>query len=167
MKRLPLLVFALVLGCGNGDASAPARLQAGIGTPEGVEIQGTIAAGGPDIQKLLVFAYANAATVGSDPASLGAVSLDRSFALSNVPAGDATILFLIDAKNDGVIDPGDSVATLEDPERQLAGLKAGDIVLLQDVTINAAQGKAAAAAITVKHAPGPPSEATGAVSATP
>ena len=159
MNRVALTTLTLLIACGDvpRGASSPQGSGGGADT-EAVEIHGTVAAGGPDLGKLLVFAYANmagrTAPGAADPTSLSNVSADRSFSLSSVPPGDATILFLIDAKSDGVIDPGDTVAVLDDPEHALVGLRAGDEVLLQDITIDATHGKAAAVSITVKRAAG-------------
>jgi hypothetical protein len=159
MKRLTLLALAFALGCGDAPAPELGRSQAAAGAADTVEIQGTVAPGGPALEKLLVFGYVNGTRPGGEAASLSAVGPDRSFALTNIPPGDATVLFLIDAKNDGVIDPGDSVAALEDPQHQLRGLKSGDSVFLPDVVINAATAKATAA-ITVKQGEAPAATAT-------
>jgi hypothetical protein len=156
MTRLVVTALVvLIAGCGEAGPSGTGAVGAG-GAFEAVEIRGNVSPGGPAANKLLVFAYANlegqAAVPSGEPVSMSNVAADRSFALTSVPAGDATVLFLVDAKSDGVIDPGDSVAALDDPEHALTGLKAGDEVVLQDISINVAQGKATAAAINVKRA---------------
>jgi hypothetical protein len=158
MTRI-VAIAALVMAVGCGDVPPATSATQGGAAAAGVQISGTIAEGITDTDKLLVFVYARhgeRSGAGGEPTSLSNVAPDRSFLLSSVPPGDASILFLIDAKADGVIDPGDSVATLDDPERALLGLQPGDEVILNEVTIRAAQGKATAASITVKRATAPP-----------
>jgi hypothetical protein len=159
MTRWFLLLPLALMACGDVPNSGTSQLGSASGAPDSLGIHGNIAPGGVEIEKVLVFAYASldgkAAAARGTPTSLSAVATDRTFTLGSVPPGDATILFLIDTKSDGVIDPGDTVAVLDDVEHALSGLKAGDEVILQDVAIDAARGRATAAAIVVHRAAAP------------
>jgi len=157
MRRLVIVTLAMLgVSCGDPSTRAASSTAASGFTGDDIQVRGTLAEAAPRAERLLVFAYTSpvghAVPNAGEPTSLSNIAPDRSFLLSGVPPGDATIMFLIDAKNDGVIDPGDSVATLDDPDHALAGLKPGDEVVIEDVTIPPSQGKAIATSIAVKRA---------------
>lgn len=60
----------------------------------------------------------------------------KDFTLSDVRNGDLTVLFMQDLDEDGAIDAGDPVAVLEDPDGELADVRAGLTVELTDVDLD-------------------------------
>ena len=151
--------LASLFGCGDSASShLETSNSAVVAGPIGVEISGNLAgAGGGSI---LVFAFAGLPK-GQDPSqaeplSVGSVGPDGEFLISN-PAGEMlTVVFLSDAANDGVIDPGDPVAVLMDPNHQLTDLRDGDRINLSDVQLAFATRRAIAASIEVARAPAVP-----------
>lgn len=155
----PLLLGLVPLGCGEGASnsfevsSSPSTLDADISGNFADEI-------GTD-SSLLVFAYKDLPQdidpARREPLSVGIVGPDGTFGLSSPPAHKLTIVFLADAANDGVIDRGDQIAILLDPDQQLSNLQQGDQVQLSDLRIDFSFGRAVADSIEVVRGtnPGP------------
>ncbi|MGD9765459.1 MAG: hypothetical protein AB7V27_17315 [Candidatus Binatia bacterium] len=159
MRRLTsfgfLILTALAAGsCGEaGSRSAETAVSGTSGA--GVAVNGRVASPGTK-GPLLVFAFAGGEGELSDRevAALTTVDPHGAFALVTAPSDSLTLAFLADGANDGVIDGGDPIAVLEAPE--LAGLRAGDVVVITDVALNFTNHQASATAIEVRHASGTP-----------
>jgi hypothetical protein len=130
-----LLVIAA--GCGGGSRSAGSGVAATGSAASNVEVAGQVAERGTR-GSVLVFAYtdlaAGEAPAGREPASIGTLAADGSFDLSVPGGGSLTLVFLADGSNDGVVDDGDPIATLNSQE--LANLQAGDRVQVGDAKVD-------------------------------
>ena len=146
-RGLSLLTLGLLAACGDGSSVPTQTTSAQQQYPSGVEISGNVLhyeAGG----SILIFAMSEA----QEPVSVGVIGNDGAFTLSALPAGSLGLVFLDDKSSDGVIDKGDPVATLDDPN--LRGLQEGDRVHVTDVGLNFRGHKATAARVEVEHAGG-------------
>jgi len=154
--------FLCLAGCGDGGAMPVATGNAPVAAGTGAEITGNLAAArGPEETSLLVFAYPKQADpVAAEPLGIGAVDAGGGFTLSGLDGQALTIVFLDDAASDGVIDPGDAIAVLGDPNHQIEGLPAGGRVVLADVRLDFDQKRAVAATIEVIRPTGVPRQTT-------
>jgi hypothetical protein len=155
-SRLALLILLLSFGvlsaCGDGSGTTLEGFAASESQPAGVEITG-IVANLPESQSLLVFAFLRSGENASDePVSVGIVDGEGQFALSGLPPGKVSLTFLVDGANDGVIDPGDTITHLVDPDQQLEGLQDSDQVHLLDIHLDFNANRAVADAIEVTRA---------------
>ncbi len=72
-------------------------------------------------------------------AEVAVVKEDRSFVVSDVAAGDLTVVFLLDqagVNQDGTIDPGDPIAIFQDPAGRLRNLSSATDILLEDIDLS-------------------------------
>jgi len=162
--RLILLIlmfsFAVLPGCGDESGTTFEGLAVSESPARGVEISGNVA-NLPDSQSVLVFAFVRSGENASDePACVGIVDGEGQFTLSHLSAGKISLTFLSDGANDGVIDPGDPITHLVDPEQQLADLQDGDRAHLLDVQLDFNSHRAVADAIEVTRAVGSAAPAT-------
>lgn len=143
-----LLILAVSSGCGD-ESGTPADFTASELHTDGVELTGNLA-NAPDAQSVLVFAFLRSGEEASDePISVGIVDEQGGFVLSGLPSGKIGLTFLADGANDGVIDPGDPIAHLADPDQQLQDLQSGDGVHLTDVQLDFRHKRAVADLIEV------------------
>ena len=145
------LLLGVGVGCGGGGTQFES---AGFPSlPADVEVHGNIKLADSDTDSVVVFGFVdlplNANVSTEEPTSVGSIRPDGQFELSVTPGQRLTIAFLADASHDGVVDPGDPVATLVDRDVQLRDLVAGDSVDLQDVQISFGTGEAVPSAIEV------------------
>lgn len=152
VRRSALCALLLLLGCGDGDSarfqvSAPLEMSGGLG------ISGNLAANGGAANSVLVFTFANLRTevdpAEEEPICVAIVEEDNKFVFSSQTGDTLTVVFLADDASDGVIDPGDPVAVLLDPDQQLRDLREGDQVNLVDVQLDFTTRHAVAASIEV------------------
>jgi hypothetical protein len=144
---LPLAAFS---GCGDESVTTDGFTASGSQTA-GVELTGNVASG-TESQSVLVFAFLRSGeAAGDEPVSVGIVNEDGEFALSGLPSGKLGVTFLADGANDGVIDRGDPIAILADPEQQLDDLQSGEGVHFTDIQLDFGSKQAVADAIEVTH----------------
>lgn len=150
------LALGSIPGCGDetgisssGSSGSDTLASLESQTGPGVEITGNVING----ESLLVFAFLRSGDNASDePVSVGIIDDEGQFTLSGLPAGRIGITFLADGTNDGVIDPGDPIASLADPDQQLQDLHEGDHVHLADVQLDLVHKRAVADVIEVNGA---------------
>jgi hypothetical protein len=164
VKLTAALCWCLISGCGNdleigtgdkggvlrfGDDEHPLQFGAARGGKSGsrpvenTTVQGNIFNLRPATSRPLVaFAFVNLRDPGVfqdfDDAEVGTVVKDRIFRVTHLAAGDLTVVFLLDnagVNQDGTIDPGDPIATFQDPQRILHNLSANTEVTLEDVDL--------------------------------
>lgn len=147
---IPVIFLGLVVGCGDESGTVSNLPVAEFQTGE-IDLSGNIA-NAPETQSILVFAFLRSGENASDePVSVGIVDEQGQFVVSGLPPGQIGVTFLADGANDGVIDRGDPIANLADPDQQLNGLHSGDRVNLADVQLDFAKKRAVADAIEVVH----------------
>jgi hypothetical protein len=155
MRCTALLGFLclLIVGCGDGTI----QFGGGAGTNgkprDTIVVQGNIRDVNPQVAgaDTVVFVYTDL----QDPGVFNQYSKQRSvavasdaqttdFSVTQVKKGNITIVFLQDhASNpDGTIDPGDSYATLDDPDKILRSAKNGQTFQITDVDIDFQRGTA-------------------------
>jgi hypothetical protein len=140
-------------GCGD-EAGTAGGFNVAESQAAGVELSGNIA-NAPDSQSILVFAFLRSGeNAGDEPVSVGIVDEQGGFILSGLPSGRIGLTFLADGANDGVIDSGDPIAHLADPDRHLDDLQGGDQAHLTDLQLDFRNNRAVAGAIAVTHAGG-------------
>ena len=154
-KPAILAVFCgLFFGCGGGGTQFESSSFPSFAVD--VEIHGNVKLAETDADSIIVFGFVDLPGRGNiateEPSSIGSVRPDGRFELSAAPGKKLTIVFLADAANDGVVDSGDALAVLADPEAQLRDLAAGDSVEVVDVQVDFASGEAKPAAIEVLRA---------------
>jgi hypothetical protein len=162
--RLVLFSFLVSLGFLSGCGDESGTL---VGSPAsesqvaGIELGGNVV-NPPESQSILVFAFARSGEAASDePVNVGLLDEQGQFTLSGLPSGRIGLTFLADSANDGVIDSGDPVAHLADPDQQLEDLRSGDRVQLTDVQLDFRHNRAVAGAIEVaRRGDSPPPEST-------
>jgi hypothetical protein len=146
----------VVLACGCGGAPRSTTGGTGSTSAATVEVAGRVAQRGTR-GSVLVFAYtdlaAGEAPAGREPASIGTLAPDGTFDVAVPASGSLTLVFLADGANDGVIDGGDPIALLSNPE--LADLQVGDRVQVSDAKIDFASQRVVAA-VEVVRATGQP-----------
>jgi hypothetical protein len=160
-----LLFFLLFFGCGDdlefgtdkqgntlrigkGEHTLRFGAQSGGGKSGNRRIEGTTVHGNvfnlrpATIRPIVVFVFVDLHDPGVfqdfTDAEVAAVKDDRTFAVSNLAAGDLTIVFLLDqaaVSQDGTIDPGDPIATFQDSNGRLRNLSAAAAVTLEDLDI--------------------------------
>lgn len=167
--RLLLLVAAVVSACGGGDIC----LQCPDGTPtpgsSGVTVTGTIVSSNPttapsSITTIVCVGLEQGQSVTDCPNSFYAdVNTDGTFTRRNVKDGAETIFFWVDTDMNGMIDPDDMLAQLQDSEGTLDRVQNGQTVTLSDIRI-AFLNNTATANITIGLTPTPTPTA---VTATP
>jgi hypothetical protein len=146
----PLVVFS---GCGD-ETGVSSGSSTSLTAPElevgpGVEVKGNVING----ESLLVFAFLRSGENASDePVSVGIIDEEGRFRLAGLPSGRIGITFLADGANDGVIDDGDPIANLTDPDQLLEDLQSGDRVQVTDVQLDLVSKRAVADSIEVGRA---------------
>jgi hypothetical protein len=147
-----VLSMGLLSGCGDESGTTNSGFTASESQTAGVEVAGNVASGA-ESQSILVFAFLRSGEEGGDePVSVGIVDEEGQFMLSGLPSGKIAITFLADGANDGVIDRGDPIANLPDPDHQLDDLQSGDRVHVTDIHLDFRTKRAVADAIEVTHA---------------
>jgi hypothetical protein len=145
------VISCLFLGCGGGGTQFESTSFSTL--PVDVEVRGNVRLTDADAGSIVVFGFVDLPPTGSvtteEPTSIGSVRPDGRFELSAPPGNTLTVAFLADAANDGVVDSGDAIAVLLDPEAQLRNLTAGDSVDLLDVQVDFASGEALPTAVEV------------------
>jgi hypothetical protein len=167
--KLAVAVVGALCAAACGDGQAPPTE---IGTVGGMSVAGTEVVGNlvsQDVKQdesVVVFAYPadsdlskaargrrddsiSAGQIDQEPLSVGVVDREGAFAMSGLEAPALSIVFLTDGASDGVIDPGDAVALLGDPNDQLSELQAGDRIILEDIRLDFERKRAVAAHIEV------------------
>ncbi len=163
MKRPPpscwgwALGAALLIGCGqsHGPGSTSASSETG---SLGTSITGNVASGiGAHDPSVLVFVLniSDDNPTPNSPVGVGMVGKDGSFAVTDLPAGRLSLIFLRDDANDGAMDPQDVRARYSDKAGDLR-LEDGDRAELVDVQIDFASGKAVSTSVNVARNGGEP-----------
>ena len=155
-----LFVILFVFGCGDDlefgnnrreglrlGKDGQASLQFGVRSNRPVEdttVHGTVFNIRPATSRpIVVFVFVDLRDPGTfqdfRDAEVALVKDDRTFTVTHLAAGDLTIIFLLDqvgVNQDGTIDPGDPIATFQDPAARLKHLSAATTVLLEDVDLS-------------------------------
>jgi hypothetical protein len=160
-----VLYFCLFLGCGGddlefgtnkkdglrigkGESSLQFGAQVGGGKSgtrpvEDTTVQGNLFNVRPVTSRpILAFVFVDLQDPGIfqdfRDAEVATIKDDRTFTVSHLAAGDLTIVFLLDqagVNQDGTINPGDPIATFQDPTGRLRGLSAVTEVELEDIDV--------------------------------
>jgi hypothetical protein len=145
-------IFAAISACGG---PTPRAVQLADSAAD-VEVTGRVTQRGTR-GSVLVFAYSDLSPtdspVGREPVSVSALGQDGAFALEAAPGTPLTVVFLADNLNDGVVDDGDPIATLNRPE--LAELQPGDRVRIDDARVDFAAHRVDATVEVVRASAGP------------
>jgi len=133
---------------GKGDSSLHFGAQSGGGRSGSRRVEDTIVRGNifnlrpATSRPIVAFVFVNLRDPGTfqdfDDAEVAAVIADRTFTVTHLAAGDLTVVFLLDqagVNRDGTIDPGDPIATFQDPTDRLHNLSANTEVTLEDVDV--------------------------------
>jgi hypothetical protein len=133
---------------GKGDSTLHFGAQSGGGRSGSRRVEDTIVRGNifnlrpATSRPIVVFVFVNLRDPGIfqdfDDAEVAAVAANRTFTVTHLAAGDLTVVFLLDqagVNQDGTIDPGDPIATFQDPTGRLHNLSANTDVTLEDVDV--------------------------------
>jgi hypothetical protein len=133
---------------GKGDSTLHFGAQSGGGRSGSRRVEDTIVRGNifnlrpATSRPIVVFVFVNLRDPGTfqdfDDAEVAAVAANRTFTVTHLAAGDLTVVFLLDqagVNQDGTIDPGDPIATFQDPAGRLHNLSANTDVTLEDVDV--------------------------------
>jgi hypothetical protein len=136
------------LRIGKGESSLHFGAQAGGGRSGSRPVEDTIVQGNlfnvrpVTTRPILVFVFVDLQDPGIfqdfRDAEVAELKDDRTFTVPHLAAGDVTVIFLLDqagVNQDGTIDPGDPIATFQDPAGRLQNLSAATEVLLEDVDV--------------------------------
>ena len=151
---LPMTLLALItcVGCADGTI---VFIGDDNDTPDTVRVEGNVRDLNPQVAgaDVVVFVFTGLVDDGTfdqfEKQRSVAVASDANpieFAVTQVKSGDLTVVFLQDqvSEPDGHIDPGDPIATLDDPDGILSGVRKGETIDVTDVDIDFTTGSAEA-----------------------
>ena len=133
---------------GKGESSLHFGAQSGGGRSGSRRVEDTVVRGNifnlrpATSRPMVAFVFVNLRDPGTfqdfDDAEVAAVTVDRTFTVSHLAAGDLAVVFLLDqggVNQDGTIDPGDPIAIFQDPAGRLHNLSADTEVTLEDIDV--------------------------------
>ena len=154
-----LVLAALMIACGGPDLCFNCPSGTPTATPS-IVVTGSIATTNPLVNPTLINVVVcvdlppGTSVADCTTSFFIAVNSAGNFTRNNVDAGAETVLFWVDQNGDGMIDPGDPQALLQDPEGQLDNVRLGQTVTIASARVDFTQNTATAT-ISVGQTPTP------------
>jgi hypothetical protein len=158
MKRSVLTAVLLVIVCAGCSDGTIVFVDDDDGSSDTTTVRGNISDLNPQVAgaDIVVFVFTGLVDDGTfehfEKQRSVAIASDADpmeFTVTQVANGNVTVVFLQDeaSEPDGRIDPGDPIATLDDPDEVLSDVKNGETIEITDVDVDFTAGSADAEVI--------------------